>query len=137
MPYTRVYAYVDHCGLISIACPLDTAGGYSWSATTANTVVKGHCNYADAHFVKNIASELSRTCDSKGVWSAVDFTGCTVMPGTGPILLIWHLLRTGSIYTVDQRTALLEAAVSHLYNTKCAYTRCMHELDACRVIIYT
>lgn len=109
-----------HFHIPYIACPLSFSDGILWPPTDEGMTANVPCTMASSKFrcavcqltinvchaintplhdVSSSLLQVRRFCDN-GVWSSVDFSGCTLASAnTEPFLLIWY-------ETNDQQTSL-------------------------------
>ena len=62
-------------------------------------------------------SNVQRTCNTGGVWGDPDFSECTLSRetnGSNASLLVWFVVQSDSVATVNNRRGLLEDEVRYL-----------------------
>eukprot|EP00731_Ephydatia_muelleri_P004665 Em0002g841a len=97
-----------------VDCPVDSAGGYLWPATSPGIQLTAPCESASPRFVSQLGPELKRNCNYNGTWSDVDYTGCTLTTPAVPFLLLWHTLQTNNAAEVISNGPSLELQESRL-----------------------
>ena len=103
-----------------VDCPVDSAGGYLWPATSPGIQLTAPCESASPRFVSQLGPELKRNCNYNGTWSDVDYTGCTLTTPAVPFLLLWHTLQTNNAAEVISNGPSLELQVrAKSYITHC------------------
>ena len=54
---------------------------------------------------------VRRTCNAGGVWGDPDFSECTLFRESNAFLLVWFVVQSDSVATVNNRRGLLEDEV--------------------------
>ena len=71
------------------------------------------CMQADPQLL-DFRSMVRRTCNTGGVWGDPDFSECTFFRGTNAFLLVWFVVQSDSVMTVNNRRRELEEEVRYL-----------------------
>ena len=98
---------VRHVPLIYIAANI------IWNATQVGRTIERLCSQADTQLM-GFWSMVQRTCNTGGVWGDPDFSKCTLPQGTNASLLVWFVVQSDSVVTVNNRRQQLEEEVSYL-----------------------
>ena len=60
-----------------------------------------------------VGGQVSRTCDTEtGMWSAIDFSECTLPPPQNTFVILWLTMNTGNVRLVENRAPEIERDVS-------------------------
>ena len=79
------------------------------------------CSQADPQLL-DFRSMVRRTCNTGGVWGDPDFSECTLSRETNASLLVWFVVQSDSVETVNNRRQELEEEVRHLVFYDCSLT---------------
>ena len=71
------------------------------------------CSQADPQLL-DFRSMVRRTCNTGGVWGDPDFSECTLSRGTNASLLVWFVVQSDSVMTVNNRRQQLQEEVRYL-----------------------
>ena len=104
----------------TISPPLDretratnVAGNIVWDTTQVGRTIERLCSQADPQLL-DFWSMVRRTCNTLGVWGAPDFSECTLFRGSNAFLLVWFVVQSDSVATVNIRREQVEQEVRYL-----------------------
>ena len=94
-------------------CATNVAGNIVWDTTQVGRTIERLCSQADPQLL-GFLSNVQRTCKTGGVWGDPDFSECTLSRqtnGSNAFLLVWFVVQSDSVATVNNRRGLLEDEV--------------------------
>ena len=91
-------------------CATSAAANIVWDTTPVGRTIQTVCSQADPQLL-DFRSVVRRTCNTGGVWGDPDFSGCTLFRGSNAFLLVWFVVQSDSVNTVNKRRQLLEDEV--------------------------
>ena len=94
----------------SETCATSAAANIIWNTTPVGRTIGKICRQADPQLL-DFRSMVRRTCNTGGVWGDPDFSECTVSRGTNAFLLVWFVVQSDSVVTVNNRRQQLEEEV--------------------------
>ena len=97
-------------------CATNVAGNIVWDTTQVGRTIERLCSQADPQLL-GFLSNVRRTCKTGGVWGDPDFSECTLSRqtnGSNAFLLVWFVVQSDSVATVNNRRRLLEKEVRYL-----------------------
>ena len=97
----------------SQTCATNIAANIIWNATQVGMTIERLCSKADPQLL-GFRSMVQRTCNTGGVWGDPDFSECTLSRQTNASLLVWFVVQSDSVVTVNNRRQQLEEEVSYL-----------------------
>ena len=94
-------------------CATNVAANIIWNTTQVGRTIERLCSQADPQLL-GFWSMVRRTCNTGGVWGDPDFSECTLSQGTDAFLLVWFVVQSDSVVTVNNRRQQLEEEVRYL-----------------------
>ena len=91
-------------------CPTSAAANIVWDTTPVGRTIRTVCSQADPQLL-DFRSMVRRTCNAGGVWGDPDFSECTLFRESNAFLLVWFVVQSDSVATVNNRRGLLEDEV--------------------------
>ena len=95
------------------SCAVNIAANIVWNAIPVGRMIERLCSQADPQLF-GFWSMVRRTCNTGGVWGDPDFSECTLSRGTKAFLLVWFVVQSDSVVTVNNRRRQLEEEVRYL-----------------------
>ena len=97
----------------SATCATSAAANIIWDTTPVGRTIGRLCMQADPQLL-DFRSMVRRTCNTGGVWGDPDFSECTLSQQTNAFLLVWFVVQSDSVETVNNRRGQLEQEVRYL-----------------------
>ena len=94
-------------------CATNIAANIIWDTTPVGRTIGRLCSQADPQLL-DFLSMVRRTCNTGGVWGDPDFSECTLSRGTNASLLVWFVVQSDSVMTVNNRRQQLQEEVRYL-----------------------